>query len=162
MNGPSRRHSAAIVLPVLLILAGCSSSASSSPSDEPEASGGGVGTTVDVELQEFAVIPAEASAPAGPVTFSVTNNGPDVVHQFVIIRTDLEPGDLPTDEHGVVDESGEGIEVVDEIEDIPVGETMEVTADLEAGSYVLICNVFDEASGTAHYSEGMRAAFTVE
>jgi uncharacterized cupredoxin-like copper-binding protein len=161
MNGPSRRHSAAIVLPVLLILAACSSSASSSPSGEPEASGG-TGTTVDVELQEFAVIPAESSAPAGPVTFSVTNNGPDAVHEFLVVRTDLEPGDLPTDEHGAFDESGDGVELVDEVEDIAVGDTVELTVDLEAGSYVLLCNVFDEASGTAHYSEGMRTAFTVE
>lgn len=162
MNGPSRRHSAALVLPVLLILAACSPSASSSPSTEPAASGGGAGTTVDVELQEFAVIAAESSAPAGTVTFSVTNTGPDLVHEFVIVRTDLEPGDLPTDEDGVFDETADGVEVIDEIEDLPVGETQELTVDLEAGAYVLVCNVFDADTGTAHYAEGMRAAFTVE
>ena len=34
---------------------------------------------------------------------------------------------------GAVDESGEGVEVIDEIEDIPVGETQDVTVELEAG-----------------------------
>jgi len=54
------------------------------------------------------------------------------------------------------------VEVIDEIEDIPVGETQSLTVDLEAGKYVLICNIYDEAEAEAHYAEGMRTAFTVE
>jgi uncharacterized cupredoxin-like copper-binding protein len=123
---------------------------------------GGGETTVDVTLQEFAVIPAQDSAPAGTITFQVENTGPDDVHEFVVIKTDLAPDALPTDENGVVDEEGEGMEVIDEIEDIPVGETQSVTVDLEAGSYALICNIFEEEEQEAHYTMGMRAAFTVE
>jgi len=119
-------------------------------------------TTVNVTVQEWAVVPDAESAPAGEITFAVTNDGPDDVHEFVIIRTDLDPGDLPVDEHGAVTEAGEGMEVVDEIEDIPVGETMEVTAELSAGNYVLICNVYSEDEQEAHYAEGMYIAFTVE
>ena len=78
-------------------------------STAPGASAGAGGTTVEVTLQEWAVVPAETSAPAGTITFAVTNEGPDDVHEFVIIQTDLEPGDLPTDDTGAVDESGEGI-----------------------------------------------------
>ena len=92
----------------------------------------------------------------------MTNDGPDDIHEFVIIRTDLDPADLPTDETGAVDESGEGMEVIDEIEDIPVGETQEVTADLEAGSYVLLCNIYSADEDEAHYAEGMRTTFDVE
>jgi hypothetical protein len=33
---------------------------------------------------------------------------------------------------------------------------------LEAGSYVLICNVYSADEQEAHYAEGMRIAFTVE
>jgi hypothetical protein len=54
------------------------------------------------------------------------------------------------------------MEVVDEIEDIPVGDQPTLNVDLEAGSYVLICNIYDEAEQEAHYSLGMRTAFTVE
>ncbi len=122
----------------------------------------GGGETVDVTLQEFAVGVDPASASAGEVTFSVTNEGPDDVHEFVVIRTDLAPTDLPTDETGAVDEEGEGIEVVNELEEIPVGNTEELTVDLDAGNYVLICNIYDEEEQEAHYSEGMRAAFKVE
>lgn len=158
MNRRFDRWTAAAVIAAMLILAACSPSASSSAS----AAAGAGGTTVAVTLQEWAVVPAETSAPAGTITFAVTNDGPDDVHEFVIIQTDLEPGDLPVDEHGAVDESGEGMEVVDEIEDLPVGETQEVTVDLAAGSYVLICNVFSADENEAHYTEGMRTAFTVE
>lgn len=162
MRIPSRVHPAMFLAPLALVVAACSPAASSPAASEAAASAGAGGTTVDVTLQEFAVLPSETSAPAGTITFAVTNDGPDDVHEFVIIRTDLEPGDLPVDEHGAVDESGEGMEVIDEIEDLPVGETQEVTADLEAGSYVLICNIYDADEDEAHYSEGMRTAFTVE
>ncbi|MEK6191092.1 MAG: hypothetical protein AABM41_02065 [Chloroflexota bacterium] len=117
---------------------------------------------MNVTLQEFAVVPDAESASAGDVTFVVTNEGPDDVHEFVIIRTDLDLGDLPVDEHGAVTEAGEGMEVIDEIEDLAVGDTAELTATLEAGNYVLICNIYDETELEAHYAEGMRIAFTVE
>ena len=61
-----------------------------------------------------------------------------------------------------MDEEGAGIEPVDEIEDIAVGDTPSLTVDLEAGSYVLICNIYSEDEKEAHYSEGMRIGFTVE
>ena len=120
------------------------------------------GGTVNVTLQEFSVATDPASADAGEVVFEATNEGPDDVHEFVVFRTDLGPTELPTDENGAVDETGEGIELISEIEDIPVGETQSVTLDLEAGSYVLICNIWDEDEQEAHYQEGMRTSFTVE
>jgi uncharacterized cupredoxin-like copper-binding protein len=118
--------------------------------------------TVQITLQEFAVSADPASVPAGSVTFEATNDGPDDVHEFVVIATDLGITELPTVEDGSVDESGEGLEVIGEIEDIPVGETQSVTLDLEAGPYVLICNIYDADEDEAHYQEGMRTSFTVE
>ena len=126
------------------------------------ATGGAAGTEVDVTLQEFSVIPDVDSVEAGEVTFKVENVGPDDVHEFVIFKTELEPDALPTVADSSVDEAGEGVELIDEIEDIPVGETQSVTVDLEAGSYVLICNIYDETENEAHYAEGMHTAFTVE
>jgi hypothetical protein len=157
----ARSHKVAAAVGLMLLMAACSPSASPTGS-EPEESGAAGGSTVEVTLQEWAVVPAQDSAPAGEITFSVTNEGPDDVHEFVIIRTDLDPGDLPTDADGAVDESGEGMEVIDEIEDIPVGDTVDLTVDLEAGNYVLICNIFSADENEAHYGEGMRTAFLVE
>jgi len=133
--------------------------------DEGEATGAnGGGTTVDVTLQEFAVLPAQESAPAGEVTFNVTNEGPEDVHEFVVFRTDLAPDALPTAEDGSVDEEGEGVELIDEIEDIAVGDTPTLTASLDAGSYVFICNIVEDEDGETivHYQQGMRTGFTVE
>jgi len=150
----TRRAGMALGAALALSLAGCASDAGSSD-------GGGGATTVDVALQEFSVRPSADSAPAGEITFVVTNEGPDDVHEFVVIATDLDPGELPTDETGTVEEEGEGMTVIDEIEDIPVGETQELTVDLDAGNYVLVCNIYDEDEQEAHYQMGMHAPFEV-
>lgn len=162
----------AVVALLTLLVTACQTSASGSPAESAAAGGAsaapgesaaaGGGTEVGVGLQEWAVLPSADSAPAGEITFVVVNEGPDDVHEFVIIRTDLDPGDLPTDATGAVDEAGEGIEVIDEIEEIAVGDSAEVTVTLEAGNYVLICNIYTEAEQEAHYAMGMRTAFTVE
>jgi hypothetical protein len=98
----------------------------------------GGGTTVDVTVQELAVLPAEESAQAGDVTFAVTNKGPEDTHEFVVFKTNLEPDGLSTASDGSVDEEGEGVELIDEIEDIAVGDSPTLTVSLDAGSYVLI------------------------
>lgn len=141
-----------------LLLAACAQS----PAESPGGSIAPGGTTVNVTLQEWAVLVDTNSVPAGDITFAVTNDGPDEVHEFVVIKTDLDPGALPTDATGTVDEAGGDMEVIDESEDIPVGETQEMTAELVAGSYVLICNIYEADMGHVHYALGMRTAFTVE
>jgi hypothetical protein len=145
-----------------LILSACGGGTSPSPTT---GGGGSVppggGTTIDVTLQEWAVVPSADAAPAGDVTFKVTNQGPADPHEFVILKTDLGASALPVDETGTVDEEGSGIVVIDEIEDIAVDGSGEVTAPLEAGSYVLLCNIYDETELEAHYAMGMRIDFTV-
>ncbi len=125
-------------------------------------SGDDGGGTVEVTLQEFAVAANPATVSAGEVTFEATNEGPDDPHELVVIRTDLPPDQLPTNPDGSVDEEGEGVEALGEIEEFPVGETQSMTLDLDGGSYVLICNIYDADEQEAHYQEGMRLAFTVE
>lgn len=145
---------------IALAIAGCSTgTASPSPAAASPSLSGGEGTTVQVGLQEWSVLPASDSAPAGSVTFQVTNTGPEDVHEFVVLKTDLDPGALPVDANGAVTE--EGIEVVDEIEDVAVGATQELMVTLAAGKYVLLCNIYDETEKEAHYKMGMRTAFTV-
>jgi len=112
--------------------------------------GGGVGVT----LADYSVTPDESSAPAGEVTFDVSNDA-EQTHEFVVFKTDLAEGDLPTNEDGDVDESGEGVQLIDEIEDIEGGSSESLTVSLDAGSYVLICNL------PGHYRQGMHASFTV-
>ena len=143
------------------LIAGFAIAGCAADSGSPSQGGGGETTAIDVALQEWAVVPSAASASAGDVTFAVTNDGPVDIHEFVVLKTDLDPADLPIDEHGAVTEDGEGIEVVDEIEDIPVGESEELSVTLDAGNYILLCNIYDEGEDEAHYAMGMRTAFEV-
>jgi uncharacterized cupredoxin-like copper-binding protein len=117
--------------------------------------------TVAVTLQEFSVGAIPSTASAGTVTFNVSNTGPDDTHEFVVISTDLDPTELPTDKTGAVLETGEGMEVIDEIEDVLVDANETLSVDLEAGPYVLICNIYDKKEKESHYQEGMRTGFTV-
>lgn len=115
-------------------------------------------TTVDVAIKEWKFEPTRTSAPAGKVTFTATNNGKEV-HELVLFQTDLAPGDLPTDEDGAVDERGEGLTPVDEVEDVKPGKTKSFTVNLKPGKYVMACNVVED--GEVHYEHKMYRAFTV-
>ena len=111
--------------------------------------GGGIGVT----LADFTITLDESSAAAGDLTFDVSNDA-EQTHEFVIFKTDLAEDQLPTDEDGNVDETGEGVELIDEIEDIEAGANQSLTATLDAGSYVFICNL------PGHYGQGMHTSFT--
>jgi uncharacterized cupredoxin-like copper-binding protein len=154
----SRRTLATVCAAAIVITACTTGQASPVPASAgPTAAAG----TVQVTLQEWAVLPVPASTPAGDVTFQVTNTGPADVHELVIVKTDLDPTALPTDDAGKVAEGGSGMEVIDEIEDIAVGQTEELKVTLDAGKYVLLCNIYDETEKEAHYQMGMRIAFEV-
>ncbi len=137
---------------------GESAGASPAGSGEPSVSA----ATAEVTLQEWSVVPATTSVSTGTVTFRITNEGPEDEHEFVVFRTDLDAGDLPTDDRGVVNEDGEGLELVDEVEELAVGSSDELTVDLEPGHYVLVCNIWSEDESEAHYRMGMRTNFEVQ
>jgi uncharacterized cupredoxin-like copper-binding protein len=131
-------------LGVALILFGSACAAATpTASDQP----------IAVTLNSFSLTPSATSAPAGSVTFNVTNAAAADVHEFVIVQTDLAADQLPVAADNTVDEAA--VTVVDEIEDIAPSGTGTLTVDLAAGHYVLICNV------AAHYSQGMHSDFTV-
>ena len=111
---------------------------------------GGIGVTE----ADYSVTPAETSAPAGELTFDITNDA-EQTHEFVIFKTDLAPDALPVNDDGDVDEEGEGVTHIDEIEDITGGSTQSLTVSLDAGNYVFICNL------PGHYKQWMHTAFTV-
>ena len=119
-------------------------------------------TEVDVTLSEFELVPSVTTAPAGKIYFRVTNEGPNDAHEFVVIKSDLAPDALPVEDGKVPEDQ---VDFIDEIEPFAVDSTGSITLDLEAGSYILICNVAEvEADGEveSHYQEGMHAAFTVQ
>jgi uncharacterized cupredoxin-like copper-binding protein len=146
-----RKIGLVMVVPALaLSLVACGDSGDSG--DNGDGSSGGV--EIHATLDDFDIKLDETSAAAGPVAFEVDNEGPST-HEFVVVKTDLAPDKLPTDENGDVDEEGDGITVVDEIEDIEDGDSSKLEVDLEAGDYALFCNL------PGHYRLGMHAALTV-
>jgi len=131
----------------LLGAVACSSSSSSTTSSAGDSDTGGISATE----KDFAIDLASSSAPAGSVTFNISNEGPST-HEFVIVKSDDAPDALPVKDNEVEEDK---LDVVDEAEDIAPSTTGTLTTDLEAGSYVIICNV------TGHYEAGMHTAFTV-
>jgi len=119
---------------------------------------GGSGTSIAVAVGEtdtenMHLTLSSNSAPAGAVTFTITNEG-QKVHEFVVLKTDTMAADLPYDE--ATDEIVENEdEVVDEIEDMDAGGTYTLTVDLEPGHYAIACNL------EGHWRMGMRADFQV-
>ena len=168
-RGRSRGPAGAVAVLLLggVMLAACgssasTSSASASTSSASTSSSTAAGATVKVTLTEWAVIPDISTASAGAITFDVTNAGTMFTHEFVVIKTDLAPADLPVDAAGKVNETAAGVANVGEIGEILMGANKSVSLTLQPGKYVLICNIVEAAGGhESHYNKGMRAAFTV-
>jgi hypothetical protein len=116
---------------------------------------------VNVNLTEWIVAPDPDSIASGSVTFNADNIGGQP-HELVIVRTDLDPADLPVEADGSFDEDGAGIEVAGRVEPpLERGEQGSVTVDLAAGAYVLLCNVLEETETgqISHFEQGMSATF---
>jgi hypothetical protein len=114
----------------------------------------GEGSGITATLADTSIVLADGLAPAGPVSFDIANDG-STVHEFEVLRTEISADALPV-QSGVVQTSAEGIEIVDEVEEIAPGTTTALSVDLAPGAYVVICNV------PSHYDAGMSAPFSVE
>lgn len=113
-------------------------------------------TTVNVELDEYVIRVDTAQVPAGRVRFVTTNVG-QLEHELIVLRTDLPADQLPYSEAKQTAEEEEAGEVLGELEpeDLPPGKTAEMTLELPAGHYVLLCNI------PTHYRLGMHLDFRV-
>ena len=104
------------------------------------------------------------TAPAGDVTFVVTNTG-TIDHEAIVLKTDIPVDKLPIDNAGdppaPVASGGDKVG-----EDNNIGETGDpnlkpgdtrtfTIKNMTAGNYDIVCNL------AQHYGKGMRAAFTI-
>lgn len=133
----------------MLFTAGCGGGEESSGTATAASSGSGTVAVTMGNPSEYAMTLAPAESAAGKVTFEVKNEG-TIVHEMVVIKTDEGAGNLSTD--GEADETG----AVDEVADLPPGESKALELDLEPGKYALVCNL------PGHYAAGMYADFTVK
>ena len=100
---------------------------------------------------------SEAAAPAGKVTFTVTNQG-NHTHEFVVLQTNTPAANFPIKsfegETDRIDEDTAG-KNVGETGDMKPGESKKLVIDLPAGHFALVCNL------PGHYRMGMHEDFTV-
>ena len=116
-------------------------------------------TKIDVALTTYKIVMSADSAKSGDIVFHVHNDATDLLHEFVIFKTDLPADQLPLNSEGAVDEEGAGITHIDEVE-VEMGQSADLAVNLESGNYVLICNIND--NDEQHYQHGMHVAFTVK
>jgi len=113
---------------------------------------------------EFAMVPEVPEVAAGRVTLDVVNEG-SIEHEVVLIKTDRDSGDLPTDANGAAREDGAVAPHGSDHEmaagdhhagvHFAKGTTGTVAVDLEPGSYAVVCNL------PGHYEAGMHANLKV-
>ena len=94
------------------------------------------------------------SVKAGPVTFMVSNDSKNLVHEMIVVSVADPNTPLPYDlKHERVIESK--IKDLGEASDLPPGTKKTLTLMLKPGDYILMCNQ------PAHYKTGMKANLTV-
>jgi uncharacterized cupredoxin-like copper-binding protein len=111
--------------------------------------------TIAVQLTNWAVQPSQSSAKAGEVTFRAMHNEMHMhgggsagqVHELAVARKRADGS----------------FELIGTTGNLGVGETKDLTLNLEPGDYELQCNVTEEAGGkvVSHYKEGMHTRFNV-
>lgn len=116
-------------------------------------------TKVDAALTTYKITLSKNTVNAGDIVFHVHNDATDLLHEFVIFKTDLAPDALPLNSEGAVDEEGAGVTHIDEVE-VEVGQSADLAVNLQPGNYVLICNIND--NNEQHYQHGMYVGFTVK
>ena len=109
---------------------------------------------VDMSKATMGMRLSPKSAPAGVVTFKVTNVSKDAIHEMIVMYRQDPTKPLPyIDDENRVDEDRAGNK--GEVSELDPGKSGTLTVPLKPGKYVLICNV------PGHYGSGMWAEFDV-
>jgi uncharacterized cupredoxin-like copper-binding protein len=91
---------------------------------------------------------------AGSILFKVKNESTDTLHEFLVVRTDLDPSTFPLKEDGSkVDEKK--LRGVRELGDLQPGTSGQLKLVMKPGRYVLFCNQ------PGHFKAGMVAILNV-
>jgi uncharacterized cupredoxin-like copper-binding protein len=119
---------------------------------------------VEVALGDGAIEIDEAVVPAGRTRLSVVNEGSGP-HEFLLVRTDLEPAELPVGLFGVSlaragelvvgEDHTEHVHDYEEALGLAIGQTLSANPRLKPGRYVILCNI------EGHYNEGEFAELIV-
>jgi len=167
----SRLHSVLVAVALVLTVAGCATAgpptwtfpppaaavstpapaASPSPSAVAVSASPSAGQTID--LSEWKVVIA-GTVVAGKSGFTIANHG-TVPHELLVFKSDLDPSAYPTDASGHINETGPGITLVSDGDNIDPGGSQTRTLDLAPGKYLFVCNI------PGHFKQGMFTVVTV-
>jgi uncharacterized cupredoxin-like copper-binding protein len=136
-------HRLPIVLAVLVVLICACSAAPADTSETPN---------LIVDLSDFKVVADHPTIAAGHVVIGIRNHA-SMLHELVVIKTDLAPDQLPVD--GATAKAKEDGKV-GELLNIAAGASRKLVLELAPGTYVLICNI------AGHYQLGMRVGLEVQ
>jgi uncharacterized cupredoxin-like copper-binding protein len=150
---------AALLVAGALVAIGCgedrgassTSTSTNGTSTTSTGSSSGSGQEIEVGLKEWAVIVEAPSVGTGKVKFEADNEG-KVPHELVVVKSDTKAADLKV-EGGKAKVDGE---TLGSASDVGAGEHKDVEVDLEAGHYILLCNL------PGHYEQGMHTDLDVQ
>src|SRR5204863_449726 len=114
----------------------------------------------DTDTTHMAIDLSQPYAPAGPVSFLITNDG-TVDHEMVVLKTDQPADSFPITgfegEPNRFDEDAKGLTNVGETGDpaMKPGTSKMLTIDMAEGHYAIVCNL------NGHYASGMHQDFWV-
>ena len=115
-------------------------------------------TTIPVSLSEWKITASGGGAlgplKAGEIKFEVHNDG-QLQHEFVVVRSDADPGSFAVKDDFKIDEEAAGTSA-GEADDIEPGQMKTATMRLEPGTYNFLCNL------PSHYKQGMYGKILVQ
>jgi len=115
----------------------------------------GMGMHGDMSMATMGIDVDTHTAPAGKVTFKVTNIAKEIEHEMLISPIKSTDDVLPyIDAENRVDEEASGD--LGEVSELEPGESGALTLDLKPGLYILFCNI------AGHYGAGMWTTFEVK
>ena len=96
----------------------------------------------------------QITIPAGTVTFAVTNDSKDIIHEMILSPLKPNATELPylPDEYRIDEEKAEHL---GEVSELDPGKKGSLTVDLVAGTYIIYCNI------PGHFIDGMWTTLTV-
>ncbi len=105
-------------------------------------------------IKSMAIKTDKRSVKAGRVTFEVSNDSKDLVHEMIVVSAADPKLQLPYDpkDSRVIESE---IKDLGEASDLKPGERKTLSLTLKPGEYILICNQ------PSHYRAGMKTSLTV-
>ncbi len=109
---------------------------------------------LDTSKATMGIRPSPETVKAGDITFNVTNDSKDTIHEMIVMYLADPARPLPyINAENRVDEDKAGDK--GEVSELDPGASGKLTVALKPGKYLLICNV------PGHYAAGMWSEFTV-